>query len=472
MIGRKQEIDELVRMYESDESEFVAIYGRRRVGKTFLVRETFSENFCFLHTGLANGGMKSQLRNFYQSLQEYGCSGDSCPKDWMEAFGMLRKVISAAKMKRKVIFIDEMPWMDTPRSGFLMALEAFWNGWANARKDILLIICGSAASWITKNLFRNTGGLHNRVTCRICLMPFSLHDCELYALEKGVAMSRKDLAECYMVLGGIPYYWRYLDKRFSLSQNIDRMFFREDAPLAQEFSELFSSLFRKSTLFIKVAEKLASRKSGMSLTELATALRMTPSGKLTEILETLESSGFIRKFSAFGARRKNATFQLVDPFTLFHFQFLTGASHGDPKFWETTGLASKQAAWRGLSFERLCLLHINQIRETLGISGVHMGACTWRHSPDDFCPNGAQIALLLDRSDNVINLCEIKYCSDLFAIDKKVADEIAMKTGVFREVTGTRKSIHVTFITSGGLVHNSYWRGVQSEIKLDDSFRE
>ena len=256
MVGRKKEIEELLKSYNSAESEFVAVYGRRRVGKTFLIRNVFAEKFAFQHSGLAKGGMKKQLRQFTSSLREYGWTVRHPLADWMDAFDELKEVIKASPLEKKVVFIDEMPWLDTPRSDFITALESFWNGWASARADVLLVVCGSAASWIVKKLFKNKGGLHNRVTRRIHLLPFTLAECREYARERSLSMSRKDIAECYMALGGIPYYWSHLEKSNSVPQNFDRMFFADDAPLKNEFAELYSSLFRKTKIHLKVVEAL------------------------------------------------------------------------------------------------------------------------------------------------------------------------------------------------------------------------
>ena len=471
MIGRTKERDELVRMYESDESEFVAVYGRRRVGKTYLIREVFADRFAFRHSGLAREGAVKQLSQFLKSLQDFGCEQRRRPKNWSEAFALLEQVVKSSDLVRKVVFIDEMPWMDTQKSGFLSALEAFWNDFCAYRKDVLLIVCGSAAAWMVKNLFSNRGGLHNRVTCRIRLQPFTLGECERFAEEKGLAMSRKELAEGYMALGGIPYYWRYLDKRYSLAQNLDRMFFAEGAPLVNEFRELYASLFGSATQHAAVVEALATKRVGMSMIELQTALGTTSSGKLTEVLRTLEQSGFIRSYQPFGAKKKGTVYQLIDSFSLFHHRFLTGVAKGDAAFWSSTSDSPQRVTWLGLSFELLCLQHVDQIKQCLGISGQHCGVCSWRHQADETYPVGAQIDLLIDRADNVVNVCEMKYSRGLYVIDKKTRDSLDNKVEAFRVVTKTRKSIHLTLVTSSGLAHTEHAQAVQSEVTLDDLFR-
>ena len=469
MVGREREISELNRLYESDESEFIAVYGRRRVGKTYLIREVFADRFAFCHTGLPNAPKRRQLAHFKDSLAAAGFAG-SAPGDWFDAFRALRDVVAKSALRRKIVFLDELPWMDTAKSGFLLALEVFWNEWASARKDVILIVCGSAASWMVRNLFRNRGGMHNRVTARMCLQPFTLGECEALAVERGLGMSRADIAECYMALGGIPYYWRYLARGMSVAQNLDRICFAVDAPLKKEFEELYSSLFGNACFYKNVVAALAGKKSGMTRLELLDALGIAATGKLSETLETLEASGFVRSFRSYGAKKKNTVYQLTDPFTLFHFRFLETPS-SDEHFWSSTVASPAQAAWRGLAFERLCLLHLAQIREALGVGRIHAEAYGWSFRGDETYPRGAQIDLVIDRADNVINVCEMKYSSNAFAIDKALDSDIGRKLATFAGVTHTKKAIHFTLVTANGLLKNKYSNRVQSEVTLNDLFK-
>lgn len=469
MIGRQKEQEELARLYNSDESEFVAVYGRRRVGKTYLIRETFEGRMTFTHTGKANESTAVQLAHFQQSLKDFGAGRIARPKTWDDAFNELRNLLEKSEVKRKVVFIDEMPWLDTQRSNFLSALDSFWNEWASARKDVLLIVCGSAAAWMVKNLFRNRGGLHNRVTARIALQPFSLGECEEYAQERGLSMSRSDLAECYMILGGIPYYWRGLLRGLSLPQNIDRLCFEDGAPLKGEFDELYKSLFRNGKTYEKVVTALARKKAGMTRNEIIEATGDGLKGTLTDVLSSLEHSGFVRCYRSIGKRKREAIYQLIDNFTLFHFRFLDGVTN-DPNFWQATSLSPTRAAWRGLAFERLCLQHVKQIKTALGIAGIHVESYSWSYAKDDLVPEGAQIDLLLDRSDGVINVCEMKFSTDKYVIDARGEEDLRRKLAVFQAVTGTRKALHVTMVTSFGLLKNSHCGRVQSQVTLDDLF--
>ena len=470
MVGRKNEIEELERAFESDESEFVAVYGRRRVGKTFLVRETFNDRFTFYHSGVARYPLQKQLSRFRQSLKEFGAESVPALRNWDQAFDTLKEVVKISTTTRKVIFIDEMPWLDTPRSGFVNALEAFWNGWASARKDILLIVCGSAASWIVKNLFRNHGGLHNRVSSRIHLQPLNLGECEQFVREKGLVMSKRDIVEAYMIFGGIPYYWKYLDRRFSLPQNIDRIFFAAGAPLRYEFEDLYGSLFGKSKLYMDVVRSLSSKKAGMTRLELCTAMGVSGSGKLSDALKVLEQCGFIRMYCPPRSRKKNSVYQLIDSFTLFHFRFLNEAGNVDEHEWSSQENSPSRNAWRGVAFERVCLMHLNQIRQKLGISGVHINAYAWSCVADEECPFGAQVDLIIDRADGIVDLCEMKYCRGEFVIGKAYMSELDRKRTAYSLKVSDRKAIHICMVTTEGVFKNEFAGQIQSEVQLEDLF--
>lgn len=470
MIGRKDEQRRLLAAHASEYSEFVAVYGRRRVGKTFLVRETFGYSFTFQHTGVANGTLAEQLQQFRAAVIEQGY--EACPrlKSWFDAFDALKHVISRSSAERKTVFIDELPYMDVTGSRLIPALEHFWNAWASARKDVLLIICGSATSWVLNNVVHSKGGLHGRVTGRIRLQPFNLAECREYAKSLGLEMTDFQIAEMYMVLGGIPYYWKYLDRALSPAQNIDEMFFAGSDKLEDEFNELYSSLFKKKEAYMRIVAVLGSRKAGMDRGEIAVGAKVSNSGTLTKYLKELEQCGFIRKYVLPDRKIKGAIYQLMDNFTLFHFKFIANNSKHDRHFWTSSIDSPFHVAWEGLAFERLCLWHVEQMKRALQIGGVLTNAYAWRHvavSPDD---EGAQIDLLIDRNDGIVNLCEMKFCADEYAITAEDAMSIQRKKAVFKRETATRKAIHVTYVTAFGLKRNAYANDVQSEVTLGDLF--
>lgn len=469
IIGRKEEQQILHSAAQSENSEFVAVYGRRRVGKTYLIRETFGYKFTFQHTGLAKGNTKEQLFSFAISLRDAGYDDCPIPKSWLEAFSLLSTYLKNSTDEKKIIFLDELPWMDTPRSNFISAFEHFWNGWASARKDIVLIICGSATSWIINKVINDHGGLHNRVTNQIALQPFTLKECEMFAQSKGLEMSRYQLAECYMVLGGIPYYWSLLEKGLSLAQNIDKIIFAKNGKLSNEFNQLYASLFKSPEQYIDIVTALGKKKAGMTREEIIAATDKYSNGALSKVLDELEYCGFIRKYNGFDKKSKQAIYQLIDNYTLFYFKFIQQNENNDEHFWSASIDSAMHRAWSGLAFERLCMAHTQQIKASLGIAGVLSNVYSWRKEADEIS-DGAQIDLLIDRKDQVINLCEMKYSLSEYAIDAEYEQKLRNKKSAFIDATNTRKAVHLTMVTTFGIKANAHSGIVQNEITLEDLF--
>ncbi len=447
LIGREEECRELRRLYESGSPEFVAIYGRRRVGKTFLVKEFFRNKFTFYTSGLARCGLKDQLRNFHESLIQYGLPKDSGrPSDWFEAFDLLKDVIERDRSRRKIVFIDELPWLDTQKSKFIPALDRFWNSWASGRSEIMLIVCGSAASWMVRNIIKNRGGLHNRITSKISLMPFSLSETRDFLKSKGISWNIKAIAETYMILGGVPYYLALLDKNRSLHQNIDELFFKENAKLDDEFRNLYDSLFRKSAEHIKIVELLARKKSGYSRTEIKEGLKYKDGGSLTRKLDELEHCGFIRKYTSLGSSRN--IYQLVDFFTLFYFQFVRTKSKLDNFSWSGMVGTHTYSTWTGLAFERLCFSQMSRIRAALGI-----GSVICRTYP--FYDGRMQLDMVIERQDKSVSLCEMKWSEGKYSLTTSDKAKLADRKETLRNLYKDR-SIFIVFITTSGVVENDY----------------
>lgn len=471
MIGRELQSASLKEALLKSEAQLIAVYGRRRVGKTYLVRETFANRFFFQHSGLAKGTMADQLAAFHDSLVTYGLKDVPVLANWREAFNELERLIRSSGRAKKVLFIDELPWMDTPKSNFVTWFEHFWNGFAAGRKEIVLVICGSASSWIVKNVFRNRGGLHNRVTDTIRLQPFTVRECQLMCKEMGLRFGERDISELYMIFGGIPYYWSLLKKGESVAQAVDRLVFSPDGKLRFEFRELYASLFGESCAYIEIVKTLAKVKGGQSAGELMKGARLSKGGNVKRYFEDLEQCGFIRKYTSFGKKKRDAQYQLIDNFSLFHLKFLEDESNHDEHFWQHGTATSLLNIWRGLAFERVCLWHVPQIKQALGIAGVLTEVYAWRHEADDVRPWGVQIDLLLARADRVVNVCEMKYVSDEFVIDAATEKSLLRKCETFRAATKTKHAIHLTLVTAEGVFRNKHSGIVQSEVILTDLFR-
>ena len=472
IIGRKKEKDMFDECLHSTKPEFVVVYGRRRVGKTYLVREYFDNRFTFYATGVPNQKMSQQLKYFHQSLLRYGDENPKEPKTWLEAFSRLRMLLEHPDADydpvsgKQIVFLDELPWMDTPRSDFKSALDYFWNSYGSAKDNLMLIVCGSATSWIIKHILSDTGGLYNRITRTMQLQPFNLRECEEFFEQNDISISRMQIMECYMIFGGIPYYLNCYNRRYSLAQNIDELVFHKSGQLHDEYDRLFSSLFRDSEKHVTVIEALSRSRQGMTRADLIEKTGLKDGGSaITTVLNELEQCGFIDRVEEYTEKKYGLTYQLTDPFVLFCNYVKDNTK---VQTWSTFLSTGAYYAWRGLAFEQLCRMHTPQIKYALGVSGVESRTYSWKssaHKP------GAQIDLIIDRRDQVINLCEMKFTEAEYSIDAEEEKNLRNKREAFLTETKTKKSLHLTIVSANGLQVNSHSGIIQNVITADDLFR-
>ena len=473
IIGRNAEKQRLEALYDSSSSEFLVVYGRRRVGKTYLIRQHFENRFAFVTTGMYKKSQEMQLMQFAMALGEYFQIDVPSFRTWLEAFAELKKCLQTSKLQRKVVFIDEISWYDTTGSDFIGALEWFWNGWASSQSDIFLITCGSATSWITDHLLADKGGLFNRVTCQMYLLPFTLHETEQYLLSQGIHWGRYDITECYMVMGGIPYYLKQLDAHLSYTANVDELFFKKNGRLKDEFEHLYQTLFDNSSYYIKLVEALSAKTSGLTRDEISDVAKVGNNGKLSKALKDLVNCNIIRGYNYYGKAKNGIVYQLADYFTMFYFRFIKQHYGRDEQFWTFTIDHPAHRAWAGIMFEQVCKDHIAQIKRTLGISGVMSEQSSWYIKPDkDSTARGAQIDMLIARRDRVINICEMKFSQNEYTIDKDYEMQLRNKLGAFRDATRTHDALHITMVTTYGVKPNSHSSIVQSQVTMDDLFVE
>ncbi len=407
LIGREKEQALLKELLTTNESEFVALYGRRRVGKTFLAETVYQKEIVFSITGLNKVGKGLQLENFINVLNTKLGKDDqitTTPKSWLTAFNHLTNYLGQLKHKGKmVVFIDELPWLATTKSGFLSALENFWNGWANKRTDIILLVCGSAASWMISNVVRSRGGLHNRITRRIRLLPFNLYETECYLKSRNIHLERYDILQLYMVMGGIPHYLKEVRKGQSATQVIDEACFSKDGLLRDEFSSLYEGLFNKAERYINVVQVLAKNPKGLNRSELMKAAKLSSGGTTTKIFDSLEESGFIVKYLPVGKNLRLALYKLSDPYSAFYLKFIANSRANGTGTWVKKSMGASWKSWSGFAFESICLAHVPQIKTALKIGGIYTEESSWRKTGTNK-ETGAQIDLLIDRNDNVINI--------------------------------------------------------------------
>lgn len=476
IIGREKEIEELSRRCGSNRPEFIAVYGRRRVGKTFLINETLGDYMTFHHTGLSpydrkrRVTLKDQLQNFYFSLIRHGMEGIAPPKSWLEAFFLLEQFLERRDNgSRQVVFIDELPWMDTPRSGFLMALESFWNGWGNARHNLCFVVCGSATSWMLDNIINNKGGLYGRLTCEMKLAPFTLLECEKFFESRGIKMSRYNITQAYMILGGIPYYLDCFDPSFSLAQNIDRLFFNPKAKLGDEFDRLFNSVFDRADACMKIVRALGQRHSGYTREEIASKTGINPNGDFTSIMKALIASDFVNKYVPYGISKREEHYKLSDCFCWFWLHFKEHRNITETDYWEHHLKEPEIASWRGVAFEEVCLRHVRQIKFALQIAGVssNESALIVKSKGEN---EGMQLDLLIDRADDVVNVCEMKFNKTALAITKAYVEKLIARISMLEKMDSD-KTYHLTLISVAPLQPNAYSDTIISKITIDDLFR-
>lgn len=470
IIGRKEEIQKLERITQSKKSEFLAVYGRRRVGKTFLIREYFNYTFDFQISGLANATTEQQLFNFDTALRKQSnIFIEEASANWLIAFQNLIDYLDTKSTKDKiVVFFDELSWFDTPSSHFIMGLEHFWNSWATNRKDVLLIVCGSAASWMVNILINDSGGLHNRITQKMKVEPFTLQETEEMLVSKNCVLERYQITRLYMILGGIPYYLDAIQPHLSVPQNIQELLFDKAGLLKNEFFNLYRSLFKKYEIYEKVVEVLSTKTEGLSRIEIIKQSGLSSGGTLTKVLADLEESGFICSYTSLDNKQKNLLYRLSDYYTFFYFRFIKNGKYQGKNSWLNLIDNPVQRTWQGFAFEQICLDHVWQIKKALGISGVQSSNVTWIGGTKE---KSAQIDLLIDRRDQVINLCECKFSLDTFSINKEYSEKLRSKISTFKRVTKTKKSVFLTMITTYGVEKNKYANLlVQNEVILDDLF--
>ena len=468
IVGRITEQTKLKEAFENDNSELIALYGRRRIGKTFLIREFYKTSIVFEVTGLFDGNMNDQLENFTKELKKRTKKSElDVPNSWLDAFTKLEGYIDSLKgEKKKVIFIDEFPWIATAKSKFLMAFENFWNTYCTKRDDLIVVICGSAASYMVQKIINNKGGLHNRISRKIRLLPFNLHETELFLTKNGLTYTRYDIIQIYMAVGGIPHYLEKLQKGLSVPQNLDTLCFSKDGLLNDEFNQLYVSLFDNSERHMKIIKTLASSNKGFTRNELIDKSGIPSGGDFSLKLEELIESGFVTEYPYYQNKKQLTLYRLSDEYSKFYLKFINNNKNGGKGTWQRFCTSQSYVSWSGFVFETLCLKHVYQIKKSLRIDAIYSTSSSWFNE-------NAQIDLLIDRDDNVINLCEMKFYNAPYTIDKKYYLNLKNKISELKKDTNTRKNIFITILTTYGVNQNKYSKElIQNSLDMDALFIE
>lgn len=465
IIGRKEETSEMLSFVKDTKAHLVAIIGRRRVGKTFLIREVYKKNKAFEMTGLKGADLEKQLINFTIQLNQYFQKSGQFekPKDWLHAFHTLSRAIDSSKRKNKpVIFFDEVPWIAGKRSGFTEALGHWWNNWAS-QQNIIVVICGSAASWMIDHIVNAKGGLHNRITKLITLMPFTLAETKTFLEAKKIKLSHYQIIQIYLSIGGIPHYLEQIEKGKSATQNIQNICFAKNGVLRNEFENLYPALFDNAGNHVKIISALKQKSRGLARKEILKITKQNDGGYFSKILKELETSGFITTYDPLEKKKKDKLYRLTDEYSLFYLHFMKGKKKKSMADWPRISQSQEYKIWCGYAFENLCMKHIDKIKHALGISGVQTNVNSFLHKKNNTYEKGFQIDMLIDRKDDVINICEMKFHADEFSITADYAKKLRTKKEGLKAVTKTKKMIYLTFITAYGVYEN------QNKIDLLDN---
>lgn len=471
IVGRNSEQEILHQLQQENAPQLLAVYGRRRIGKTYLIRNFFDQQIVFEISGIHNGTLQEQLSNFDRCMKQSFKTKDTNSKNWFDAFELLQTQLKLKSMKKKrVLFFDEFPWLDTARSGFLKAFENFWNSWASKQKNLIIVICGSAAAWMIKKIVNNKGGLHNRVTKRIRLEPLTLQETEAYFKYRKINLDRYQILQLYMAMGGVPQYLNEVKTGESAMQAIDRICFSKDGFLAGEFTNLYTSLFDEAQQHTLIINALAKKTAGLSRNEIITECNFSTGGTVTQLLDELAESGFISIYSPFGKKAKDSLYKLTDEYSLFYLKFIRNNKTGGKGTWIRLFTSSSWKSWSGLAFESICMKHLTQVKKALGIEGIYTKISSWRKT-GNASERGAQIDLLIDRNDRCINVCEIKFSSEPYELTKSYLEVLRNKLFLFHRVSKTRKALFNTLITTHVPVNiDKYTGSVQNLITMDDLF--
>ncbi len=470
LVGRSKEKEILNDALASNQAELVAVLGRRRVGKTFLVNAVYEDQIIFEITGIQHAPLQRQLKNFAYALSEASEKKVKKPVDWFDAFVELIAFLKTKKDNGKqVVFFDELPWLASAKSGFLQGLSFFWNSWA-VKQHIVVVICGSAASWMIQKVVNHKGGLHNRITKRMFLSPFNLSETEAYLKSKQLKLTRYQIIQLYMAMGGIPHYLNEIKPGKSAAQNIDEICFAKDGLLQKEFFRLYPALFQNADRHIEVIRALAGKRRGLTRSEIIAQTNLPEGGSTKRILEELTHSGFIAVYSPFKKKKKEKLYRLIDEYSLFYLHFIEEKTYEETEIWQKLSQTQAYISWSGYAFESICLKHVQQIKQALSIAGMYSESSSFYHRGTKEA-KGLQVDLLIDRKDHVINLFEIKFYNTKFVMTKEYASQLRDKMALFQHLSKTEKQIFMSMITTFGILPNEYSNDlIDHSLTADDLF--
>ena len=305
------------------------------------------------------------------------------------------------------------------------------------------------------------------ITCQIFLRPFSLKETELFMNDRDFGWSRKQIAEAQMVFGGLPFFFDLLNPDESLTWNINMLCFNQHALLRNESKKLLEATLKKSPVYNRIMERLSHNYYGMPKAQCQEELGI-PQGTFTRAVDDLVKCGYVHESKDNYIKGHPLRLQLVDPFLLFHYNFLSKNAPVQVKSFEVYKAdTGKYINWRGHAFEVLCLYHIEQIKKALGISGVNTNEYSWISSKKE---GGAQIDLVIERDDGIANLCEEKFTDTAFSISSEYEEDLLNKIELYKQETKTKHATKLVLISVEGIKGSAHTEHITRVLTLDDLF--
>ncbi len=455
VVGRKEEQLILSKVLWNQEAQLVAVYGRRRIGKTFLIKSFFADKIKSINLiGSKRLKNKDLLSHFRDSIVTAGLVNTELPtpNNWNDAFKLLRLVLET-NSDQILIFIDEVPWFERPKSNFIGEFEHFWNSYATNRENLKIILCGSATSWMLKKLIYNKEGLHNRFTARINLKPFSIQEANEFLLSKSIKLTSKNLLELYLSIGGIAEYLKWIDKANSSAVIINDLCFKTSGNLFEEYESLVPALFSDPEKYNRLILALTKKTQGSTFKELEQLSGVAKGTTLARMLTELELNSFVTAYTPYSWGNVKL-YRLTDPYLIFYHKWIQSIKkQGVPvpeNYWMQTFNSQSFRIWTGYSYETFCFTHISDILKQIGISGMRVKPSIWRSK---LSKQGAQIDLVLERADHIINLCEIKFHTQPIVLDDKLENELMRKVSIFQEETKSKTEIVPLLISASEVIN-------------------
>jgi AAA+ ATPase superfamily predicted ATPase len=442
-IGRKVEIAQLTALIDLPRPSIAVIYGRRRVGKSELIRHVTQGKNVLSFEGLEGQPKHKQIKNFLFQLSAQSNIREKNISDWPDALILLRTLTQDGQW---IIILDEFQWMANYQNELVSVIKMIWEKYLSQNPDLTLILCGSIASFMKSKVLKSSA-LYGRTDYELNLHELNLSEISEFFPGKG----SDEVIDTAMLVGGIPKYLELISEYPSLYDALEPLAFSQDGFFKTEYDRLFASHFGKKPIFMKIIQTLATNPYGLTTGKLAKEMQVASGGTLCHQLDDLESAGFLHSIIPFDKPEgsKLRKYILMDAYVRFYHSIIRGSmKETTPPNTQFHAIMSspRYAAWAGMAFEFLCMRHHKEISRILGFHGIPYTAGPFFQRKTLDTP-GVQIDLLFERSDKILVLCEMKYL--LASVPGDIIDQVNRKVSALQEKYPGRTILKVLLTKTG-----------------------